>query len=757
MENRKTEIAVQYCHNYRQRTPESHIFWVYGSTRQSFDDAYRRIATELQIPGCEESLFEHRKAVPRELDRRETGPWLMIIDNADEYGIYFPPHDKALTESEQSEYLAYCLPYGAENGGRLIFTTRNTRVGADIMDDSPIIEISELAPVDARKLLGSKVPKEKWEDNAADELLQELEYLPLAITQAAAFVKRHKMTTLRFYLGKLPQPRLNAPDVLSMQLHDSRRQPGTPNAVFRTWQISYHQVEVENTEAANKLSLMAVLDHQAVPRALLASRDDTKEVAEMEALQVLLDFSLIQGDAEGEFFSMHLLQQLSTRNWLKLDGSRLKQWEDRGLVLIAQHMPSLDMEGEERRHACSILLPHARTVVSYETKNLDCRSRLLLKISSHEGWLGRNRDCYQHALQAYEDSREVHGDTSQETLDCRLGFKLALANLDSYEAARLQEEVEPSVTGQLKEAEVAYRSACRILMQEPEREATAFALSQEALDRFRAPFNNGRVRDCLHMQAAIAKHQGRADESENVYRQALRESGGGENHSPVLMHILKRGNTVQEHRFADIVQLLLSTIGGGKEAIFRLENPRTMERKGFLAFVLDRTGHLAEAESLGRRVLKYSQRNLGPHHWLTHMVTKNLIITLRKLQRPEEAEHANRMLMFNTRIAPMAFGTDSGSISFTPANLFHAEQMLHKALAKSQEQIGPEHPDNLFKLYLLAECLEFQNKWEGAEKYRRNCLEILEQFPGKESWLEICLHKENAKQHGSIYKTSLRG
>lgn len=71
---------------------------------------------------------------------------------------------------------------------------------------------------------------------------------------------------------------------------------------------------MENTEAANKLSLMAVLDHQAVPRALLVSRDDSEEVAEMEALQVLLDFSLIQGDADGEFFSMHSLQQLVSKS-----------------------------------------------------------------------------------------------------------------------------------------------------------------------------------------------------------------------------------------------------------------------------------------------------------------------------------------------------------------------------------------------------------------------------------------------------------
>ena len=165
-------------------------------------------------------------------------------------------------------------------------------------------------------------------------------------------------------------------------------------------------------------------------------------------------------------------------------------------MLIAQRMPKSDTIGEKTRHTCSILLPHARIVVSYQTKQLDYRSRLLLKISFYEGWLGRNQDCYQHAVQAHEDSLEAHGDTSEETLDYKLGVMLALANLNRYnQAARLQEEVEPFVTGQLKEAELAYNSACRILMQDPEREVTAFALLREALDRFRARFNNERVRD----------------------------------------------------------------------------------------------------------------------------------------------------------------------------------------------------------------------------------------------------------------------
>ena len=145
--------------------------------------------------------------------------------------------------------------------------------------------------------------------DTADMLLKELDYIPLAITQAGAFVKRNKLSSLKFYLGKLCQFHLNVQDVLSYELYDARRQAGTPNAIFRTWQISYQQIQLDNTEAANMLSLMAVFDNQAIPRILLIE-GDIMDIAEMNAIQVLLDFSLIKGDQQYEFFSMHPLQQL---------------------------------------------------------------------------------------------------------------------------------------------------------------------------------------------------------------------------------------------------------------------------------------------------------------------------------------------------------------------------------------------------------------------------------------------------------------
>lgn len=175
---------------------------MYGATQQSFDEAYRKIAEELNIPGWKDPGFDHRKEVPRMLDQRDSRPWVMIVDNADDYSAYFPPNDHALNEEEQREYLAHCLPCGSENEGHIIITTRNAKLGEEINPQCAPIQVLELTPDNAKSLLKSKL-KAKWEEEPAEMVLESVDYIPLAITQAAAFINRNRMATLKSYLGKL--------------------------------------------------------------------------------------------------------------------------------------------------------------------------------------------------------------------------------------------------------------------------------------------------------------------------------------------------------------------------------------------------------------------------------------------------------------------------------------------------------------------------------------------------------------------------
>ena len=68
---------------------------------------------------------------------------------------------------------------------------------------------------------------------SSEKLLDILAHIPLAITQASAFMRHNRMSTQE-YLEALEKDRLNLTDFLSCELQDPRRQRGIPNSVFQT-------------------------------------------------------------------------------------------------------------------------------------------------------------------------------------------------------------------------------------------------------------------------------------------------------------------------------------------------------------------------------------------------------------------------------------------------------------------------------------------------------------------------------------------
>ena len=73
---------------------------------------------------------------------------------------------------------------------------------------------------------------------------------------------------------------------------------------------SFNQILVQETQTADLLSLIAVLDRQGIPKALLY-RDNNQRVGIITAPGTLQDFSLVSSDKSGEAFEMHRLVHLS--------------------------------------------------------------------------------------------------------------------------------------------------------------------------------------------------------------------------------------------------------------------------------------------------------------------------------------------------------------------------------------------------------------------------------------------------------------
>jgi hypothetical protein len=76
----------------------------------------------------------------------------------------------------------------------MLITTRDKRMGERLAEREKTIMVLPMARTESEALLWSKVAEEgSWNKTKTGELLEVLGYLPLAITQAAAYIseKRH--------------------------------------------------------------------------------------------------------------------------------------------------------------------------------------------------------------------------------------------------------------------------------------------------------------------------------------------------------------------------------------------------------------------------------------------------------------------------------------------------------------------------------------------------------------------------------------
>jgi hypothetical protein len=202
------------------------------------------MARQLRLPGCADPKTDACELVARWLSDKENGPWLLIIDNADDANLMLGliPLDNISTNGETlTKPLMDYLPRILDQSRQLLITTRNKDVAEGLTQSAAPIYVGPFSLPEGRVLLRRKVRQEQaWPpDGIVDELLTSLACVPLAITQAAAFTNRN-LITITQYLSEFQASESVRIRQLSIELQDTRRERGFPSSVFRTWRLSFN-------------------------------------------------------------------------------------------------------------------------------------------------------------------------------------------------------------------------------------------------------------------------------------------------------------------------------------------------------------------------------------------------------------------------------------------------------------------------------------------------------------------------------------
>ncbi|KAI0907663.1 P-loop containing nucleoside triphosphate hydrolase protein [Ustulina deusta] len=623
----KSQLAIEHAYRvrdmFKQEKKEVWAFWVHASTRARVDEGFKAIADAVKIPGRHQSNADILQLVYQWLQNERNGQWLMVLDSADDIGVFYDTDAKAKqTATPGGEKRALWTYLPQSSNGSILVTTRDKELGAKLTGGRKyIIDVRSMDHDQALKLLAIKSGSQ-YDKEDGTKLVEALECMPLAISQAAAYIQeRAPRISVKKYLDTFQKSDRNMLSLLNHDGGDLRRDGSASNSVITTWQISFDFIRSIRPSATDLLSLMSFFDCEGILEYLVRPIDqnknqndeghsDNESIASSEAsnpefeedITTLRNYCLVTTNETGDVFEMHGLVQLSTRKWLDVCGETEK-FKEQYISRMAQAFPHPYFENWG---ICRQLFPHVEKAIQYRPINKESQIEWAL-ILDNGGWFSSDQGNYTIAETMATIARGAYetvlGSEHLDTLTSMNNLALTYQN-----------------QGRWKEAEFLVAEVLEIKKRVLglEHPNTLTSMSNLASTYW----NQGRWEEAEFLGAEVLE----------IMKRVL-----GLEHPNTLTSMNSLAIIYQNQGRWEEAEFLGAEVLEIRKRVLGLEHPNTLTSMSNLASTYWNQGRWKKTEFLGAEVLEIMKRVLGLEHPNTLISMNNLAVTWNSQGRNHDA------------------------------------------------------------------------------------------------------------------------
>ncbi|CAG8250571.1 unnamed protein product [Penicillium salamii] len=605
----KSQLSIEYSYRVRCQSPTTWVFWVHASNAARFEQSFRDIADQAKILGRNDPTVNIYQLVESWLRSGKRGKWLLILDNVDDDGFLRQPSAtgpqslKVGQTNASTKPLLEFLPR-SPNGSTMI-TSRSQEVALKIVDHQDVIKVEPMKRAEAIELLQRKVglPAETPDIH---KLVEELDFMPLAIIQAAGYiVHRAPRCSVSQYLEMFRKSDRSATKLLNYEAGHLFRDWEAKNSILVTWQISFGHIRRIRPSATDLLSLMSFFDRQGVSENLLRVHDETQNddsnsqkiaieyndegtdsTSESnmdhnfeDDITTLRDFSFISINRDSTVFTMHRLVQLTVRVWLQGD-RQLERWKEQYIMILWQRFPTGEYENWAQ---CQSLFPHVRSAMSQRPE-------------SHESlrkWaaLLYNGAWYAQKIGHMMESRNMASESRNQIL--------SMFGLNS----------EPTLQSSEMLAEV-------YLLEGQWEEAEQLFVQVMATRKTKLGADHPSTLTSMANLASTYRNQGRWEEAKQLEVQVMetRKAKLGADHPDTLTSMANLASTYRNQgRWEEAKQLEVQVMETRKTKL-GADHPSTLTSMANLAYTLNSSAQDKAALILMAECVRLRDRKLGPDH-----------------------------------------------------------------------------------------------------------------------------------------------
>ncbi|GKT50513.1 kinesin light chain [Colletotrichum spaethianum] len=372
-------LALEFAYR-RFRETNCSVYWVHADNEATFTQDYEALARRAGLT----DRFQGEELLRAVREWIEAQPrWLLVVDNADDLSIFGVGRRTANTQATtEGICLDDYLPRAPV--GTVLWTSRDKRIVGSLVGARRGVSVGRMNTGEALALFEASRNESVAADekNAVFELFAQLDHLPLAVSQAAAYIRRTS-TPVAKYLSRLEEGKKRW-RILQKSEHDRHRRREVPNSILETWQISMEHIRQEDDTAYRLLLTLAYVHNQNIPESFIKaaaqagvgdrqSQSSTSTITESEdesdddneavttALARLREFSFLsmrKNQSIGQTYEMHKLVQDAARYSMSQKRRRqdAAQFSMAALTLVSDLFPRRTRGAWEETE---LWLPHA--------------------------------------------------------------------------------------------------------------------------------------------------------------------------------------------------------------------------------------------------------------------------------------------------------------------------------------------------------------------------------------------------------------
>jgi tetratricopeptide (TPR) repeat protein len=680
----KTQIALEYA--YRHKSDYNYVYWISGVNQAQLLSGFRDIAKATRC------VKENQNGEPQELAKsvlewlKTIENWLLVIDNLDDITIV-------------NGYLP-----NINGTGHTLITTRNKN-----SDGIPAVglEVEVMKPDDCIQLLLeriSPIPMTHQIQSEAQNIANELGFLPLAIEQAAAYI-RNSQKIEEFLVVYKKQRR----EVLGWRPKGNYPYNFT---VATTWRMSLEQLQSSCPNSIILIYILSFLNPDEILIEYLQTgssglRHEAQAIIEndfyfRESLNALESFSLIRVFGEGQKIGIHRLLQAVIQDGL--DSVQKASIASDVIELGLASFP--DIADESMRGTCRRYRSQVIASLEHDSTKDDSKWHVLTgRVADYLRMDGYYADGFHWSNLTVDTRMKILGQEHPDTLQSMNG----LATL-YWRMGRMKEAVElHGKTLDIRE---------RVLgLQHPDTLQSMYGL---AASRW----------SLGHMKEATQLHEKTLE---------IRKSVLGLEHPDTLKSMyglaVSYSSLNRPEEAAELHEEALEI----QKRILGLEHPDTLWSMNNLAASYSNLGRMKEAARLDEETLEIRKRVFGLEHPDTLQSMNNLAVSYSNLGRTKEAAQLEeKTLEIRRRVLGLEhpdtlWSMNNLAVSYsTLGQLKDAAQLDGETLTIRRRGLGLEHPDTLQSMNNLAMSYSSLGRTEEAVLLHENTLEIRKRVLGLE-------------------------